>query len=225
MKLQATEAQTDAIRLVPANRRPLATAIIALAVVAVQPAAAERACSAVFGGPASKSTQLSAKRDALSALSTRPVAIVTGGGIALLTDADGQKFRNQFSISAVISSDGTTRGQARFSFSKDFSQKWGAVPGVSEIVHLQGEITSGSVSTGGIATLTGPFIETDFASGEGLIFREDSRVSGAPPLTLVISPASDSFSLTWCAFIPPNGTGSFSVEVVNGNLKIHQLPH
>jgi hypothetical protein len=224
MKLQATDAQTDATRPIPANRRPLVAVVIALAVVAVQPAAAERTCSAVLGGPAAKPTQISAKRNALSGLSTRPVAIVTGGGIAVLTDTDGQRFRHQFSISAVISSDGTASGQAHFSFSKDFSLKWGAVPGVSEIVHLQGEITSGSASTGGTVTLTGPFVETDFASGEGLIFREDSRVSGSPPLTLVISPASDSFSLTWCAFIPPNGTGSFSVEVVNGNLKIHQLP-
>ena len=224
MKLPASDTRTGIRRRSPANCHRIAAALMAVAVVAVQPAAAERACSAGPGLSAAKPTQVSAKRDALSALSTRPVAVVTGGGIAVLTDTDGQKFRHQFSISAVISSDGSARGQAHFSFSKEFSLKWGAVPGVSEILHLQGEITSGSTSSGGTVTLSGPFIETDFAPGEGLIFREDSRVSGVPPLTLVISPASDSFSLTWCAFIPPNGTGSFSVDVVSGNLKIHPLP-
>lgn len=224
MKLQPTDTRRDVTRLIPRGRRALVAAILALTVVAVRPMAAERACSASLSGLAVKSTEASARRDPLSVLRTRPVAIVTGGGIAVLTDTDGQKFRHQFSINAVINSDGTVRGQAHFSFSKDFSLKWGAVPGVSEMLHLQGEITSGSTNTDGTVVLTGPFVETDFASGEGLIFRVDSRVSGDAPLTLVISPASNRFTLTWCAFIPPNGTGSFSTEVVNGNLKIHQLP-
>jgi hypothetical protein len=212
------------MNLPTANRQIFAAATIALAVVAVRPAAAERTCSATLSVPAAKSAEVVARRDIASALRSRPVAIVTGGGIAVMTDTDGQRYRHQFSISAIVESDGTARGQARFSFSKDFSLKWGAVTGVSEIVHLQGEITSGLTNTDGTVVVTGPFIETDFASGEGLIFREDSRVSGAAPLMVTVSPGSDTFTFTWCAFIPPNGTGSFSTEVVSGNLKVHQLP-
>ena len=224
MKLNTTDAQTRATDLTPTNRHLVAVAMMSVAVFAVPPAAAERACSSVAVAKADQLTTMAAKRNASSNASRRPVAVVTGGGIAVLTDTDGQKFRHQFAISAMVSEDGTAHGQARFSFSKEFSQKWGAVPGVSEILHLQGEIVAGSVSPGGTVTVSGPFIETDFASGEGLIYREDSRESGSAPLTLVISPTSDTFTLTWCAFIPPNGTGTFSIQVVSGNLKVHMLP-
>ena len=60
--------------------------------------------------------------------------MVTGGGIAVLTDTDGQTFRHQFSISAMLEGDGSARGHARFAFSRIFSLKWGAIPGVSEII-------------------------------------------------------------------------------------------
>ena len=55
-------------------------------------------------------------------------------------------------------------------------------------------------------------------------FPARAKVAFALLVTLVVSPASDVFTLTWCAFIPPNNTGSFSVEVLKGNLKIHHLP-
>ena len=42
------------------------------------------------------------------------------------------------------------------------------------------------------------------------------------PVRIVVSglPGSQRFTLAWCAFIPPGGTGSFSIEVTKGNLQI-----
>jgi hypothetical protein len=148
--------------------------------------------------------------------------MVTGGGVAVLTDTDGQKFRHNFARAAMINGDGSARGHARFSFSRAFSLKWGAVPGISEIIHLESELITGSVSQDGSVLVSGPFVETDFASGEGMIFREDSRVTGVAPLSLRNSPDSETLTLTWCEFIPQNGTGSFSISVERGNLTIHR---
>lgn len=220
--MQSKDAWKRAARLAT-NCNALA-AIIGLAIVPAPPAAAQRPCAVTLSSPTAKPAEASAKRSAVFAEGMQLAAIVNGGGIGLLTDPDGQTFSHQFSIGALVNSDGTARGQANFVFSRAFSLKWGAVPGVSEIIHLQGEITSGSTSTDGTVVLTGPFIETDFASGEGLVYREDSRESGSAPLRLVVSPASNSFTLDWCAFIPPNGMGSFSIQVVKGNLKVHRPP-
>jgi len=199
--------------------------IAVLAVAWACPANAQRHCSppAITNAAGGKVTPASATAVKAEVYAPQaPLAAVSGGGTALLTDPDGEKFTHQFSIGAVVNSDGSAQGHANFVFPMPFSLKWGALPGVSEIIHLQGEITAGAVSPGGEITLTGPFIETDYASSEGILFREDSRVSGASPLRIVTlgPPGSKTFTLAWCNFIPPGGAGSFSIEVTSGNLKV-----
>ena len=142
-----------------------------------------------------------------------------GRGRAELTDPDGEKFTHQFAITAVVDRDGTARGKATFVFSDRFSQKWGAVPGV-DLIHLEGDLKTGSVDQTGQASLGGTFIETDYSRTEGIVYQEDSSVSGAAPLAIVISPDSRKFTLAWCGFIP--GSGYFSAEVTEGHLKVHQ---
>ena len=90
-------------------------------------------------------------------------------------------------------------------------------------MHLRGEFTNGSVAADGTVTLIGPFIETDYNRHDGIVFQEDSRQSGAVPLKIVISPASKKFTLSWCSFIPPAGTGSFSIDVTKGDLRVYYL--
>jgi hypothetical protein len=149
------------------------------------------------------------------------VAVVTGGGQATLTDPDGEKFSNQFSIAAVVNADGSARGNVSFVFPAPFSHKWGALP-TSDILHLVGDVTTGTANPDGSVDLSGPFIETDFSQSEGIVYQEDSRVTGASPVRVSISapPEPRTFKLSWCSFIPPNGAGYFSVEVANGNLTV-----
>jgi hypothetical protein len=142
---------------------------------------------------------------------------VTGGGQATLTDSDGAKFTHQFAVSAVVNADGSAKGEATFVFPGDFSQKWGALPG-TDVIHLKGDIKTASVDASGKATLGGPFVETDYSRAEGIVYREDSTVTGAPPLELVIAPDGKTFTITWCAFIP--APGHFSAEVKNGRILV-----
>ena len=192
-----------------------------LAVSFFFPAEAQRSCSVTFAIPHAKSASSTARSAGVEvSLAKAPSAVVGGGGQALLTDPDGATFSHQFAFSAVVQNDGSAQGQASFVFPLQFSQKWGALPGV-DLMLLKGEITAGSVAVDGTVTLTGPFLETDFTRAEGIVYQEDSSVSGAPPLRIVVAPASKTFTLTWCSFIPPAGTGSFSVEVTNGSLKVN----
>ena len=84
-----------------------------------------------------------------------------------------------------MNSDGSAHGDARFVFPLRFAQSWGALAGVDLV--------------------------TDYSRGDGIVFQENSSNSGAPPMTLVISPGGKTFTLSWCAFIPSRGY--FSVEV------------
>ena len=200
-----------------------AASMVVLSVGFSLPADAQRSCSVTFAIPNVKSAPAAARTAGASvepSLAKAPAALVSGGGQALVTDPDGAKFPNQFAISAVVNNDGSARGEATFVFPLQFSQKWGALPTV-DLMHVKGDITAGSVAADGKVTLTGPFIETDYNRGEGIVFQEDSSVSGASPMKIVVSPASKTFTLTWCSFIPPAGTGSFAVEVTNGNLKVN----
>jgi hypothetical protein len=187
------------------------------------PAAAQRTCPA---NPAAaninaiiRASGAAANRAADKWSGGAPPAVVTGRGQAELTDPDGEKFTHQFAITAVVDRDGTARGKATFVFSQRFSQKWGAVPGV-DLIHLEGDLKTGSVDSAGQVSLVGPFVETDYSRSEGIVYQEDSSVSGAAPLAIVISPDSRKFTLAWCAFIP--GNGYFSAEVKEGHLKVHQ---
>jgi hypothetical protein len=185
------------------------------------PASAERACSVTLN--AVRKSPQGASRLAAGpgpALAKAPAAIISGGGQGLLTDPDGETFSHQFAISAIVHNDGSAKGKANFVFSALFSRKWGAVPGV-DLIQLKGDITAGAAAGDGKIELTGPFVETDFTSGEGIVYQEDSRVSGSTPLKIVVTPGLPEFTISWCDFIPPNGTGSFGVQVTSGNLKSH----
>jgi hypothetical protein len=154
------------------------------------------------------------------AQATAPEAVVSGGGRAQLTDPDGDRFSHQFSISAVVNEDGSAHGQAQFVFPAPFAQKWGALPGVADLITLKTEVATGSVGGDGSVELNGPFVETDYNRTEGIVFQEDSRVTGITPWKVVIAPDAKTFALSWCAFIPPAGTGSFAAEVTSGKLNV-----
>ena len=203
------------------------TAMVILAAGFACPAVAQRSCSA---GPQMTGTRTAAAKAAKAvmaaarpdvSLTMEPAAMVSGGGQAVLTDPDGEQFSHQFAISAVVNNDGSAHGTARFVFPVQFSQKWGALPGV-DLMNLKGEIASGSANGDGSVELNGPFIETDYDRGQGIVYEEDSRETGATPLRIVVSgsPGSKQFTLSWCAFIPPNGNGVFTVEVTKGTLKV-----
>jgi hypothetical protein len=201
-------------------------AVAALAAGCCLPAHAERPCSVTLAMPAAQSVTKAAgpAMVALSAKSGSPfgkgtMALVAGRGKAVLTDFDGEKFLHQFSIAAEVTNDGAARGRASFVFPMPFSQKWGAVPGV-DLIHLEGEITAGSVDDQGKVSLAGPFVERDYSRSDGLVYEEDSRESGATPLAIVVSPKSREFTFSWCDFIPPDGTGHFSSVITGGNLNV-----
>ena len=206
-------------RRIPLNihverKHTIVAAVALMAAVFASPASAQRACPtapALMGG-------LKSARPAPAAAKV-PLAVVTGGGQGTLTDPDGEKFSHQFSIAAVLNADGSARGNLNFVFPAPFSHKWGALP-TADILHLVGEVTAGTLNTDGSVDLLGPFIETDFSQSEGIVYQEDSRVTGASPVRVSISPppGSRTFKLSWCSFIPPNGTGYFTVEIANGNL-------
>jgi hypothetical protein len=195
-----------------------------LASVWCWPAAAQRSCSAtgfLKNTNTALVTQVNGAKRTDASTAQAPVVIVTGGGQATLTDTDGEKSPHQFSITAIGQKDGSARGQIEFVFSRPFSLKWGALPGVSEIVTLHGEVNSAAIRADGATVLSGPWIETDYASSQGIVFREDSRTTGASPLVVVIpASAPNTFTITWCTFIPPDGSGSFSAQVTNGNLSV-----
>lgn len=87
-------------------------------------------------------------------------------------------------------------------------------------MHLDGEITEGSVDDGGTVRLTGPFVETDFSRRVGIVFYEDSRVTGIDPLIIEVSPGSNTFRFTWCELLAFNNNEYFPVEVSHGNLRV-----
>jgi hypothetical protein len=189
----------------------------------LQPAMAQRSCPAsatsLRGNIAKPDTAARIEGFTLGNRSAdrTPLAIVAGEGRGTLTDPDGQKFTHQFEISAVIRSNGSAHGEASFVFPMQFSQKWGAVAGV-DLIRLKGDFKSGSVDSAGNISLTGPFVETDYSRGEGIVYQEDSSVSGAAPIEIVVAPDARAFTLTWCDFIP--GVGYFSIVVSKGHLMI-----
>lgn len=205
------------------RERQTALAAVLAGIAFCVPAAAQRTCPASPAvaniNTAMRASSAAANRAADKWRGGAPPAVVTGRGRAELTDPDGEKFTHQFAITAVVDRDGTARGKATFVFSDRFSQKWGAVPGV-DLIHLEGDLKTGSVDQTGQASLGGTFIETDYSRTEGIVYQEDSSVSGAAPLAIVISPDSRKFTLAWCGFIP--GSGYFSAEVTEGHLKVHQ---
>jgi hypothetical protein len=183
------------------------------------PARAERACAALGAAPSAQGAPAAIRVASSNASAKAPLVHVSGGGQALLTDAFGSDFPHQFSISAVIGHDASVRGRATFVFPMQFSDVWGAVPGV-HLIHVDGEITGGSLDPDGKVTLVGPFVERDFAVGEGIVFEEDSRVTGVGPLQIELWPGSDTFAFTWCELADFNDGQLFSTTITNGTLSV-----
>jgi ELWxxDGT repeat protein len=119
-----------------------------------------------------------------------PTTVNASGQALLLDGVSAYPFR--FALAGVISSDGTARGRVNFVFGPEFSEAWGAVPGVDSI-HLSGTLTTITVSEDGTIALAGLLTETDFSRGGGVAFAEEDV-----PFTIVFSPGSWRFTLQWC---------------------------
>lgn len=201
-------------------RMPWAVAVVTAVAFSASAEAAQRACSAMSAPRNALPTTAATRSVSPQVLAAKaPVVVVSGGGRALLADASGSEFAHQFSISAAVYNDGAARGQATFVFPRKFSQVWGAVPGV-DLMLLNGEILSAEVGGDGEVTLTGPFIETDFSRSEGVVFQENSRVTGVGPLRVEVTPGSETFKFTWCELTAFNEGELFTVTVTNGSLDV-----
>ena len=115
-------------------------------------------------------------------------------------DQGDQFADNCFLMVAKVHSDGSARGFAKFVFGEEFAALWGA-----DVVTLECEIDTGTVSGDGTIVLQGLSFEEDFLEGV-VIFDEIT------PFEIVIDPAG-SFTLRWC-LLP-----AFELEVMHGHLK------
>lgn len=120
-----------------------------------------------------------------------PPAYVTGDGF---TD-------NHFAIKGNVHADGSASGAAHFAFCGEFPAAYGV-----DLITLECEIDTGTISQDGTLVLQGVSFEEDFIDGV-VIFEELS------PFEIVIDPAG-SFSVRWCA-IP-----ALDLEITKGHLKV-----
>lgn len=128
---------------------------------------------------------------------------VHGAGSAFVTDENDFTYTAKAAISASLDPSGAAHGSVNFVFGPDFSEFWGAEPGVHSI-HVVGKVASLTVANGAIV-LAGTAIETDIAPGRRpLVFPNE-------PFEIVIS-SPEQFSLQWCA-LP-----SFDFEMRTGSL-------
>jgi hypothetical protein len=150
----------------------------------------------------SRQSLFAASHDASPSAST--VSNVHGAGGAAVTDENGYTYTARVAISALLDPDGGTHGSVNFVFDQDFSEFWGAEPGVHAI-HVVGKVASMTAANGAI-TLAGTAIETDIAPGRRpLVFPNE-------PFEIVIS-SPNQFTLQWCAlpvFDLEMRTGSFA---------------
>lgn len=193
-----------------------AVALIAASCVPLH-AQQRQPCSTITGALAKTRSAAEVAPSPRQAGPTALSTVVTGGGQATLTDTDGQTFTHQFTISAILNTDGSAQGQASLVFSQAFASKWGALPGV-DVMHVQGTFTTGGIAPSGSVWLSGPFLETDFNRTEGIVFQENSAVSGSAPMKVTIAPDTKSFTLSWCSFIP--APGFFTVVPTDGSLRV-----
>jgi hypothetical protein len=150
---------------------------------------------------------------ASAALSAAAGPVISGGGVVNVMDADSNLFplAGEFSVSGGLTPNGAAHGSINFVFRGDFARYWGAVPGVTNVFHLTGTVTEVSVS-GDEITLRGTLTETDFATGQGVVFVEENV-----PFEIVMQAGSRSFVMQFC-LLPP-----FVMEVAKGNLDVHGL--
>ena len=167
-------------------------------------------CRAGGGSPAQTAPEYAPSRESLFAASQNAsqsasaVVNVRGAGGAAVTDENGFTYTAKVAISASLNPSGGAHGSVNFVFGPDFSEVWGAEPGVHSI-HVVGKVASMTVANGEI-TLAGTAIETDIAPGRRpLVFPNE-------PFEIVIS-APKEFSLQWCA-LP-----SFDVEMRTGSFE------
>jgi len=108
---------------------------------------------------------------------------------------------NHFKIQGKVNADGSASGHATFVFGDEFSMIWGA-----EVITLQCEIDTGSVSEDGTVVLHGTSFEEDFVDGV-VTFEELS------PFEIIVDPSGTS-SLRWCQ------TPALALEITKGHLEV-----
>ena len=167
-------------------------------------------CRAGGGSLAETAPEYAPSRESLFAASRNTsqsasaVINVRGAGGASVTDENGYTYTAKVAISALLDPGGATHGSINFVFDQDFSEVWGAEPGIHSI-HVVGKVASMTVANGAI-TLAGTAIETDIAPGRSpLVFPDE-------PFEIVIS-APNQFTLQWCA-LP-----SFDLEMRTGSFE------
>jgi hypothetical protein len=120
-----------------------------------------------------------------------PPAYVTGDEFA----------DNHFAIKGNVQADGSASGTAHFAFCGGFPAAYGV-----DLITLECEIDTGSVSEDGTVVLQGFSFEEDLVDGV-VVFEELS------PFEIIIDPAGSS-SLRWCQ-IP-----ALDLEITKGHLKV-----
>jgi hypothetical protein len=144
-----------------------------------------------------------AGRETTTGAQSASVTRVHGGGSAIVTDENGNRYTANVGLSAVLDPNGGTHGSVNFDFDPTFSEVWGAEPGIHSI-HAVGQVT-GMAAGGGGVILSGTLTETDVAPGRRPLFFENE------PFEVVIS-GPGRFRLQWCA-LPP-----FDFELTTGSL-------
>lgn len=141
---------------------------------------------------------------------TRAGVVVSGGGVVNVTDVDGNSFpaAGEFSISGAEVRQGA-RGRIAFVFRGDFANYWGAVPDVTDLIYLNGNVTD-ITADGTNVVLSGLLSEIDFARGQGVVFVEENVA-----FEITTQPGSATFVMQFCE-LP-----AFVMEVVQGTLTVH----
>jgi len=147
----------------------------------------------------------------LPAFAQAPGAVLNGGGHGILSDPYGNNFPVQFAIAGTVNADGTARGNVNFVFQGEMADYWGALPGVTDTLHVFGNVTGGSVSADGTVTLTGTVTEHDFDTGNGKVF-----VVVGEPFVIMAGPSigENVFIFQFCA-LP-----TFTIAITSGRMEI-----
>jgi len=140
--------------------------------------------------------------------------IVNGGGSAVLTASPpeggaARRYPIQFTVVAGFDGD-APHGYLTFTFGQAFARDWGAVP-PNDLVIVSGKVSEITEDADGFVHLTGTLTETDFTSGQGVVFLIDDlfdvKFGGTLP--------PNEFVLQWC-LLP-----EFPIQVTNGILTVN----
>lgn len=163
-----------------------------------------------WGAPIVATKNDGAERSPMLAQTIPAGTVVSGGGLVTVTDIDGNTFpaAGEFTISGAQVRNGA-RGRISFVFRGDFASFWGAVPGVTDLLYLKGNVDNVTVD-GSNVVIGGLLSETDFAQGHGVVFVEENV-----PFEITAQPGSTSFVMQFCE-LPP-----FAMQVTEGTLAVH----